>query len=128
VRRSTQDWKLAADQGDAEAQFNYGLRLQNGEGVSKDLKGAADYFKLAADQSFAEAQYNYGVCLQNGEGVSKDLKRALYYFKLAADHGIAEAQFNYEVCLQVHASLCFPMRPRKHENTCLSTISVNGGG
>jgi TPR repeat protein len=29
--------KLAADQGLAEAQFNYGMCLQNGEGVSIDM-------------------------------------------------------------------------------------------
>jgi TPR repeat protein len=68
-----------------------GYCLQNGEGVSKDLKGGAYYFKLAADQEDAAAQFNYGYCLQKGEGVSKDLKGGANYLKLAADQGYADA-------------------------------------
>jgi TPR repeat protein len=36
--------KLAGDQGFAEAQYNYGICLQNGDGVPIDLRGAAHYF------------------------------------------------------------------------------------
>jgi TPR repeat protein len=53
-------FKLAADQGDAVAQYNYGNCLDKGEGVRIDFQGAAHYFKLAADQGNAVAQYNYG--------------------------------------------------------------------
>jgi TPR repeat protein len=49
-------FKLAVNQGNADAQFEYGLSLQNGEGVSPDLKARAYYFKLAADQGFVNAQ------------------------------------------------------------------------
>jgi TPR repeat protein len=45
-----QYFKLAADQGDAVAQNNYGLCLQNGKEVSIAWKGAVDYFEFAADQ------------------------------------------------------------------------------
>jgi TPR repeat protein len=71
--------KLTADRRDAVAQYNYRICLQNGEGVSKDLKGAAHYFKVAADQGIAAAQFNYEICLHQGEGVSKKLKAAAYY-------------------------------------------------
>jgi hypothetical protein len=50
VRWETQNLKLAADQGNAVAQDNYGNCLYRGEGVSIDFKGAAHYFKLTADQ------------------------------------------------------------------------------
>jgi TPR repeat protein len=49
-------WKLAADQNIAAAQYDYGVCLQNGRGVSIDLVAAAKYLKLAADQHFAAAQ------------------------------------------------------------------------
>jgi TPR repeat protein len=45
-----------------------------GEGVSKDLEGAAHHYKLAADQGYADAQNNYGLCLHHSHGISKDLK------------------------------------------------------
>jgi TPR repeat protein len=48
--KSPNGLKLPADQGNAVAQFDYGLFLYHSEGVSKDLKGTAHYFKLAADQ------------------------------------------------------------------------------
>jgi TPR repeat protein len=51
----TLSFKLAADQRDAAAQYNYGNCLYDGEGVSIDLNGAAQYFKLPADQRYAAA-------------------------------------------------------------------------
>ena len=60
-RASPCDVKARADQGDPEAQFNYGNCLKNGSGVSVDLAAAARYYKLAADQGLAKAQFNYGV-------------------------------------------------------------------
>jgi TPR repeat protein len=48
-------FKLATDQGDAAAQFNYGVCLESGSGVQIDLQKAANYFKLAADQGDADA-------------------------------------------------------------------------
>jgi TPR repeat protein len=93
-------YKLAADQNHARAQFNYGICLANGRGVSVDLIGAAKYYKLAADQNHALAQCNYGVCLANGRGVSVDVIGAAKYYKLAADQNHAGAQSNYGVCRQ----------------------------
>ena len=42
--------KLAADQGNAEAQNNCGICLLEGRGFAKDVTAAARYFKLLADQ------------------------------------------------------------------------------
>ena len=53
-------FKMAADQGDAVAQFNYGVCLYRGEGVPLDFSEAARYYKMAADQGSA-AQFNYGL-------------------------------------------------------------------
>jgi TPR repeat protein len=76
---SVYDLKLAADQGDAKAQFRYGLCLHNGEGISIDFRGAAHYFKLAADQGHARAQFNYGFCLHDGKGRLVDFRGAAHY-------------------------------------------------
>ena len=48
--------KLAADQGDAAAQYNLGVLHYHGHGVAKDFKRAAELAKLAADQGDAKAQ------------------------------------------------------------------------
>jgi TPR repeat protein len=78
--------KLAADQGIAQAQFNYGCCLNQGEGVSIDFRAAAHYFKLAADQGIAEAQFNYGACLIL-DPIQQDYIVAAEYLRLAADQG-----------------------------------------
>jgi TPR repeat protein len=43
------NFKLAADQGEIDAQNNYGFCFLNGSSVSRDLRTASRYFKLAAD-------------------------------------------------------------------------------
>jgi hypothetical protein len=67
-------WKLAANQGHAVAQNNYGICLQNETGVPIDFQGAAHYFKFAAHQGHAAAQNKYGLCLHNGTGVPIDFQ------------------------------------------------------
>ena len=49
-------WRKAADQGDANAQFNLGWAYSNGEGVAKDSEEAAEWFRKAAEQGHAGAQ------------------------------------------------------------------------
>ena len=45
-----------AEQGDAEAQIDLGLRYANGEGVPQDDAEAVRWFRLAAEQENADAQ------------------------------------------------------------------------
>jgi TPR repeat protein len=42
--------RISAQQARAQSQYNYGVCLRNGEGVSVDFVQSAYYFKLAADQ------------------------------------------------------------------------------
>jgi TPR repeat protein len=90
LNESAQYYRLAADQGDAAAQFNYGLCLPTGEGVSMNWSESAKDFRLAADQGHADAQFKYGNCLATGEGVSMDLTESARHYRLAADQGHAD--------------------------------------
>ena len=54
-------WKLAAEQGNATAQYNLGVAYDNGRGVAKNHQEAAKWYRLAADQGNADAAYNLGV-------------------------------------------------------------------
>ena len=94
-------FKLAADQGDAESQFRYGMMIHSGDSVEKDLVEAARYFKLAADQGNSGGQYFYGECLKSGDGVEKNEAEAVRYIKMAADQGDAPAQYSYAGCAQL---------------------------
>jgi hypothetical protein len=64
-------YRLAADQGYAEAQCNLGLCYERGDGVAKSEEEAVSWYRLAADQGHAEAQCNLGVCYERGIGVVK---------------------------------------------------------
>src|SRR5262249_31883770 len=92
-------YKLAADQGDAQAQNNLGLFYEEGRGgLQKDDREATRLYKLSADQGNADGQYNLGVNYRDGlGGVSKDDREAARLFKLSADHGSYVAQGNLGV-------------------------------
>ena len=67
------EWRLlATEQGHIGAQFNLGLMFDNGYGVPKDEKAAADLFTRAAEQGNASAQYNLGLLYESGYGVLQD--------------------------------------------------------
>ena len=54
-------YKKAADQGDAEAQYNLGDAYRLGAGVPEDYEQAVYWYRKAADQGDAEAQFILGV-------------------------------------------------------------------
>ena len=83
----------AADQGDAEAQFNLGWMYDTGKGVSQDYGEAVQWYRRAADQGHAQAQCNLGVMYYTGEGVPQDDREAVKWFRRAADQGDAKAQY-----------------------------------
>ncbi|MFL5047776.1 MAG: tetratricopeptide repeat protein, partial [Xanthobacteraceae bacterium] len=75
--------RLAADQGDAAAQFRLGLMYSEGQGVPQDHAEAARWYRLAADQRYPQAQYNLGLLYAKGEGVEQDNVMAHMWFNLA---------------------------------------------
>jgi TPR repeat protein len=92
-------FKLASDQGNADAQAKLGVFFRDGRGgLPKDDTQAAQLFKLAADQGNADAQINLGVFFRDGRGgLPKDDTQAAQLFKLAADQENADAQINLGV-------------------------------
>jgi TPR repeat protein len=54
-------YRKAADQGNARAQFNLGVLYANGQGVAQDYAEAARWYRKAADQGHADAQNNLGL-------------------------------------------------------------------
>ena len=48
-------WRLAAEQGNPNAQFNLGLTHQSGQGVPKNAVEALRLLRLAAQQGLPEA-------------------------------------------------------------------------
>ncbi len=72
-------YTLAAEQGNANAQFNLGYMYCNGQGVDPNYVESFKWYKFAAEQGNANAQYNLGVMYGNGHGVEQSYVEA---FKL----------------------------------------------
>ena len=77
-------YRLAADQGHAEAQLNLGSMYNMGEGVPQEYAEAAKWYLLAANQGNALAQGNLGLMYANGDGVPQDFVLAHKWINLAA--------------------------------------------
>ena len=84
-----------AEHGDAGAQYNLGVRQDNGEGVPQDHAEAIRWLiARPPSRGIAGAQYNLGVMHDNGRGVPRDHAEAIRWYRKAADQGHAGAQYN----------------------------------
>lgn len=87
-------FRLAADQGDARAQYGLGQMYSKGLFVGTDLVEAARFFHLSAEKGFVSAQITLGYIYGEGEGVPHDLEEAMRWSRMAADQGSPIGQNN----------------------------------
>jgi len=85
-------FRLAAEQGDDEAQVNLAWKYWGGEFGQRDYGQAVEWFHRAAEQGNLEAQYRLGEMYYKGEGVRQDLLEAKKWFHKLADRGNSNAQ------------------------------------
>lgn len=83
-----------ADPGDADGQFNIGIKYYRGDGVAKDYGKAADWFSKAADQGHATGQWYLSMLYCNGQGLPKDESQAIRWSGRAAENGNQIAQYH----------------------------------
>ena len=93
-------FRLAAEQGEADAQSWLGLMYSLGHGVTQSNVEACRWYRLAAEQGEPWAQYRLGTMYKEGYGVTQDDVEACRWYRLAAEQGEADAQswlgFMYE--------------------------------
>ena len=77
-------YRKAADQGNADAQFNLGWMCAYGQGVTQNDAQAVEWYRKAADQGNADAQAALGWMYAKGQGVTQDYVRAHMWLNLAA--------------------------------------------
>jgi len=82
------------DYGDAEVQFNLGLKFATDKGAAQDYRQAAEWYHKAAEQNHSLAQFNLGVMYAQGQGVTRDAAQSAAWFGKAAKQGDAGAQFH----------------------------------
>lgn len=93
--------RLLAERGNADAQFELGIRYLGGEGMPKDEKKAAEWLMKAADQEKLEAMNALGTMHEEGVGVPKDEKKAFEWYEKAAKYGFPLAQQNLSQCYEM---------------------------
>lgn len=88
-------YRLAAQRGNAEAQFRLARLVQMGSrNLDRNLPLAAQLFEAAAKQGIVKAEYWTGYDYERGEGVKRDLAKAIEWYRKAADAGEARAGNN----------------------------------
>ena len=90
--QNIEELRLAAEQGDADAQAKLGVAYFQGEGVPQDRVEAVRWLRRAAEQGHAGAQYSLGLAYSVGEGVPQDFAETVRWFRRAAEQGHADAQ------------------------------------
>ena len=86
-----------ADRGDADAQFELGLRLVTGEGVKENTSEGVTFIEKAAKQKHLRAQHVMGTLYEEGRGVKKDMARAAEWYRSSAELGFALSQHSLAV-------------------------------
>ncbi|RAP27968.1 hypothetical protein DID78_05705, partial [Candidatus Marinamargulisbacteria bacterium SCGC AG-343-D04] len=92
-------YTLAADQGNAEAQFNLGTMYLEGTGGTQSDAESVKWYTLAADNKLVKAQYQLGTMYRLGNGVPPEMSKeqrnqaAFKWYRKAAEQKHANAQF-----------------------------------
>ncbi|NOU35444.1 MAG: hypothetical protein HOO88_01515 [Kiritimatiellaceae bacterium] len=95
AKESAKWYRLAAEQGDAEAQYRLGRGYDTGtDGFPLDEKEANKWYRQAAEQGHADAQCFLGLNYAWGSGTFVDYKEAVKWLRSSAEQGNAGAQLN----------------------------------
>jgi len=92
--RSLNFFRMAAEQGNPEAQFELGQMHAQGLGITQQFEVAADWYLLAAKQGHAKAQFHLGFLYSHGQGVGQDYAKAYQWYCISDRFGYALAKKN----------------------------------
>jgi hypothetical protein len=94
--KSLADLRKLADQGDADAQWQMGVRYHNAEDVPHDDAQAMKWFLRAAEQGNVAAQSALGAYYWAGRGVPEDLSQAYLWSAIALANGDENSKVRLE--------------------------------
>ncbi len=112
-------YRVAAEQGHAQAQISLGMMYAFGRGVTRNANEAVKLYRLAAAQGEVHAHTLMGVMYEAGQGVDADLSKAYMWFALAAD----EAPGRIADRDRVASKLTFPELDKAREITAACRAS-----
>ncbi|MGL4437733.1 MAG: hypothetical protein ACRCUE_00520, partial [Bosea sp. (in: a-proteobacteria)] len=91
--------RRAAQEGNAAAVYELGVRSTDGAGPARDHKLALRLFERAAAAGSGPAQFRLGNMHEKGIGTARDAKLATTWYRRAADKGNAKAMHNLAVLI-----------------------------
>ena len=86
------DYEIAAELGNANAQYKLGVMYHKGVEYEQDHDTAVKWYMLAAEQGHVRAQYALGQMYNKGSGVPRDYEAAVKWYTRAAERQDAKAQ------------------------------------
>jgi len=86
-----------AEKGNPDAQLFLGVMYHQGNGVTKDILQAVNWYRKAGDQGEAAAQFNLAMMYINGDGVPKDAVQAAAWDRRAAEQGTSAVPTRLDV-------------------------------
>lgn len=76
-------FRMAAEQGQAEAQFEVGQMYAQGLGTLQLFEEALHWYSLSARQGHAKAQFNLAFLYAHGQGVEQDYVKAYEWYRIS---------------------------------------------
>ena len=90
LREAAKWFRMAAEQGETDAQVKMAVMCSRGEGVEKDLEASVRWWRMAAEQQNPVAAFKLGLALWEGEGVGKSAIEAHAWIQFAVARGEEE--------------------------------------
>ncbi|AUI88307.1 hypothetical protein BS333_18395 [Vibrio azureus] len=88
-------WYHKAESGnDPYVLYSLGVMYFDGEGTSRDLKKANDYYLASALAGYSDAMYQLAFSYDEGSGIAQDFTKSAYWFEKAANLGDVDAMYN----------------------------------
>ncbi len=87
-----------AKEGKTEFQYKLAMCYKDGEGYSRNVKSAIEWFSKAAEKGHTLSQSALGNIYLNGLGIDINYQEAVKWYSLAAKGGDASAQYNLGNC------------------------------
>lgn len=89
-----QDWREAAQRGDATSALYLGVLYDTGLGVPQDYGQAMRWYERGAEDGSPTAMLNVGIMLDAGRGTASDPESAATWYERAAAGGNGRAEYN----------------------------------
>ena len=89
-KTAVEEFRKAAEGGDAQSKYMLGYLYEDGKGVAADPAQAMTWYRLAAEKGEPRAQSHLGWMLWEGKGVPRDAIQAHMWSNLAASQLVGE--------------------------------------